>query len=398
MVMSGTPEMDGPAETLFAPSVDRAAALDAWVRARLADSVEIIANALRDSGCETGLDSVGAALAETRRGPVSPGLFAIYHDLAVAAGEDDAARAASLLDEFTTLALKGGELSGIVTMRDEDLEGQASRYRRMVDDDQSYGVSLEPVDAATKESMRALIAESMALIREADPELASQIDVLGRQLVLAEGDAGSLKFSGASTFFLWGALVLNPKMNEDALTLAETLAHESGHALLFGLCDAEPLTLNAADERYRSPLRLDPRPIEGVVHATYVLARMERAMRAIAARCPLPPEERERAGRMADVSRDYFLDGLKIVREHARFTERGRTVFEACLKNPSTRSEEGEPSHVGCVGAEAADQPKDQQDHNDNPQHAAEPGAAITAIAVIPAPAADNQDKDDNQK
>jgi HEXXH motif-containing protein len=320
--------MNGPVEALFVSSAGRAAALDRRMRARLADSVAIIANALRECGCETGL-APGRALAEVRRRPVSPGLFAIYHDLATAAGEDDPARAADLLEEFSTLALNEGGRSGVVTMRDEDLEGQASRYRRMVDDDESYGVSLGPVDAATMESMRARVADSMALIREADPELASEIDVLGRQLVLAEGDAGSLNFSGASSFFLWGALVLNPKTNGDALTLAETLAHESGHALLFGLCDAEPLTLNAADERYPSPLRIDPRPVEGIVHATYVLARMERAMRAIAARCALPPEESERAGQMAAVSRDYFIDGLKIVREHARFTERGRTVFEA---------------------------------------------------------------------
>ncbi len=101
--------------------------------------------------------------------------------------------------------------------------------------------------------MRARIADSIALIRAADPELASEIDVLGRQLVLAEGDAGTLKFSGASTFFLWGALVLNPKTNGDALTLAETLAHESGHALLFGLCDAPARRLYL--HRFRTAVR-----------------------------------------------------------------------------------------------------------------------------------------------
>ncbi len=106
-----------------------------------------IADALGDCDCETGPD-LGRALAEVRRRPVSPGLFAIYHDLAIAAGEDDPARTAGLMDEFSALALNDGAQSGVVTMRDEDLEGQAARHRRMLDDDESFGVSLGPVDAA----------------------------------------------------------------------------------------------------------------------------------------------------------------------------------------------------------------------------------------------------------
>ena len=35
---------------------------------------------------------------------------------------------------------------------------------------------------------------------------------------------------------LWGAIVLNPRMLKSALEVAQALAHESGHNLLFGLC------------------------------------------------------------------------------------------------------------------------------------------------------------------
>ena len=232
---------------------------------------------------------------------------------------------------FTEVAREDCRSDGVVTMRDEDLSGQASRYRRMLDDEEPYRVSLGPVDVDTLAAMRVRVAEAMALIRRADPELASEIAVLGRQLVLADGAAGAMKFSGASTFFLWGALIVNPATNADPLALAETLAHESGHALLFGLADAEALVNNPPDERYPSPLRPDPRPMEGIVHATYVLARMERVMRAIASRCALSAGERERASAMAESSRELFLDGRRVVREHARFTDRGRAIFESCV-------------------------------------------------------------------
>jgi HEXXH motif-containing protein len=49
-------------------------------------------------------------------------------------------------------------------------------------------------------------------------------------------------------------------------------------ALLFGFGMGKPLVENHEHERYTSPLRGDPRPMDGVVHATYVVARMHYAV------------------------------------------------------------------------------------------------------------------------
>ena len=82
-----------------------------------------------------------------------------------------------------------------------------------------------------------------------------------------------LQFDGASTFYLWGAVFVRVA-GKSPVELAEALAHETGHLLLFGLTIGRPLVENSYDERYASPLREDPRPMEGLVHAAYVLARM----------------------------------------------------------------------------------------------------------------------------
>jgi len=259
--------------------------------------------------------------------PANPALFAIYHDAAVAAAIDDFSSVRKLLQLFAEVALAAEPVPLLVSLDDRDLAGQADRYRRMIDDDEGYRIALGPVNAATREAARLRIAEAMALIRQSRPDMAEEIAVAARQIVLADGSAGEQSFSGASSFFLWGALVINPAANADRLTLAETLVHESGHALLFGLAEAEPLVANRPDERYRSPLRDDPRPMEGIVHATYVLSRMAKLMEAIAARCALSDPERAQAAAMAQSSRGLFLDGLAVVREHARFTERGRAVL-----------------------------------------------------------------------
>ncbi len=71
----------------FAPSGARAARLDTQNRERLADSIAAIADALELDSPATGLE---AALAQLRRQPAHPGLFALYHDMAVAASLSDA--------------------------------------------------------------------------------------------------------------------------------------------------------------------------------------------------------------------------------------------------------------------------------------------------------------------
>jgi len=304
----------------------RVAELDAFARRALAESVLTISEALEDFSAA----DVPAALTAVREAPAHPGLFAIYHDMAVAAAEDRAQEVGLQLGAFVRLALDPAPLVEVATLRDEDLgDGLAALYGRMVDDDEAFDLRLQAADAGVMAKMRRLTGDARALIATADPAFAAEIDILGRQIVIAEGRAGAGQFGGAATFFLWGALLVNPAMNPDRLTLAESLVHESGHALLFGLSNAEPLVLNAPDEAFASPLRADPRPMEGLVHATYVCARMARFMELVRERCDLSGAEREKALAMAGEARKYYAAGLETVREHARFSPIGRAVFES---------------------------------------------------------------------
>ncbi len=312
----------------------RTAELDAFVRQRLSYSVLTIAEALEDTGSEalgeTYANDLTAALASVRETSARPGLFALYHEMAEAACEDRAQDVGDHLRVFARVALDPAPLISVATLRDEDLgDGLAALYSRMVDDDEAFALRLQAADENVMARMRALTVEARDLIATADSAFSTEIDILGRQIVIADGRAGAAQFGGAATFFLWGALVVNPAMNPDRLTLAESLVHESGHALLFGLAHAEPLVLNAPDEVFASPLRADPRPMEGLVHATYVCARMARFMELVQARCDLSSAEREKAQTMAHESRKFFSAGMETVRAHARFSPVGRAVFES---------------------------------------------------------------------
>jgi HEXXH motif-containing protein len=116
-------------------------------------------------------------------------------------------------------------------------------------------------------------------------------------------------------------------MKKTDLELAETIAHEAAHNALFALAPVDGVVENDDSERYSSPLRVDPRPMNGIYHATFVLARMCFAMREVAASPTAPAALAEEARKLSEQSARLFLDGHKIVLEHAVLTHEGREIM-----------------------------------------------------------------------
>ena len=109
----------------------------------------------------------------------------------------------------------------------------------------------------------------------------------------------------------------------------EVIAHESAHSLLFGFCTDEPLVENRGDELYTSPLRPDPRPMDGIYHATFVSARMHLAMSRLAESGMLDQESRDAAIRAAASDAANFEAGYAVVRDHGRLTRTGRALMDS---------------------------------------------------------------------
>jgi HEXXH motif-containing protein len=197
-----------------------------------------------------------------------------------------------------------------------------------VDEDQALGTALRPVPGEELDAEVARMRGGLALLAQAEPELAQEIDALICEIVLvATRDEGA--FDGASSFHLWGALFLNAAAHRTRIEIAEALAHESGHTLLFGISLGEPLVRNPGDARFASPLRRDRRPMDGVVHATYVLARMHRTMTRLLASNLLTDTEREEALARREMQRRGFIEGLRVVEADAVWTAPGKVAFDA---------------------------------------------------------------------
>ena len=311
----------------FGPDAARARTLDQRMRDRLADSLSYILDRaegqLRYSRADlvSFLDRLSAA-------PVSAQVFGAYCDLVLDIESDRLDSAERRVAEILAApSHAGGPL--IIALRDPAQDPASDRYCRLVDADPGMPFRLVPPPAAIAASCRERIAAALALLEAGYPALAVELRVLLREIVLAVGPAGPgmVVFDGVSAFMLWGAIVLNAEANQSVLDMAQALAHESGHNLLFGFSADGPLVENDDVGRYASPLRRDPRPMDGIVHATYVTARMHQTVQRLLDSGVLATEQEVAAQAALADHRRAFAEGIAVIDAHARFTPLGAAVM-----------------------------------------------------------------------
>jgi HEXXH motif-containing protein len=308
----------------FGPSRARGEALDRAVRRRLSHSLSALCGAVEgELSCD--VPALRAIAAATEAHPVRPAVPAAYAVCVPLLHGDDVAAAEAGLALLTAPGLRQPATPRVTTLTDAELgPGMAGCYRLALSDEGD--VPFEPLDAGELPGAMRRVEEALALL---GPGFAGEIGAVAHEVVAVSVPAGSeLVFHGGSSFFLWGGIMLNLAAHPTRVKLAEGLAHESGHAVLFGMTMGAPLVLNPPDERHPSPLRHDPRPMDGIVHATWVLARMHLAMETLLAQGGLAAAEREEArAALARIRRD-FADGLAVTDAHARFTPDGARAFD----------------------------------------------------------------------
>lgn len=330
----------------FWPSLSQqaGAAVDRAVRYALAVSLRSVYAKAVDR-INYNEDRLEDLLRNIRRGPVRPAVFGFYTDLVERLVSDDPAPLEALSRGLLELDPAGDGVR-IAALTDEDLGiGQAERYTRLIDDDPDRSYSIQPLESSQFQAAYSRVYSALRLLDEGVPELAQEIRGLVREIVLVTDAKGNepRSFDGASTFYLWGAVLLNVG-DATRLDLAQQIAHEAAHLLLFGLMMGQPLTENDLKDRYTSPLRQDPRPMEGVVHAAYVLARMSYALVRLQESDMLSEEEQNKAQADLATHRSRFFDTLPIIARHARFKQKGNTAFCGAIEYMRRESELGQVS------------------------------------------------------
>ncbi|MCC6735154.1 MAG: hypothetical protein IT534_03370 [Bauldia sp.] len=307
--------------TVFGPDAARAVGLDAALRAGLARSLEYLAETT--GGRDGAWDDV---LARIAAGPVSPFLFGSYATFvaALSRGERPAPHKALLVlasrlpAATAPIVLHGGGVPPALW----------PVLATLFDTDADRPFRVRPPAPAHAAAAMGEIETALDVLRRHDPVFHDDIVATQRVIVLAEPVRGTHSFGAASTFFLWGLSIFNAEARRDVVGMLDVLVHESGHLLLFGLAGGEALAENGA-EKHQSPLRRDPRPIEGIFHAAFVATRVHAALTRLLASPGLDGTIATGAAKERDASGTAGRKGLATLKAHAIPTARGGEVIAA---------------------------------------------------------------------
>ncbi len=323
--------VDAASSFAFAPDPAAGMIADRRMHGVLADSIGHLLAAVPDLPATAGLPEtdVAAALDRIRTQRVSAATFASYYDLVPALEGDDFDRAGTLLCDIVTAAPvpPGLLLRGI----EDGADGaRAALYRAKLDTDPNTEFRfLQPPDPEL-ERARGMLSRAIARFEPALAEGFGELRAMVNEVVFAQGEAGSdYQFESGSSYMLWGAVLINSAVLDDEVSAVMSLLHETAHTLLFGQSIDEPLVLNDDADLFSSPLRRDPRPMDGIFHATFVTARLHHAAVALLRSDRLTPGERSALEATVGDRLAQFHSGLSVVRQHGLLSDTGRAVMDA---------------------------------------------------------------------
>lgn len=315
----------------FAPDGTRGLAIDRNVRGMLADSLQHIAE--QSTGIIQFDSKALAALIDNLRlgHRYPPSVFGIYFELALALMQGRNLDAAGLFEDLVGES-PIEEPFRLVALGAPEIAHHSGRYVALMDTDPTTRLGFYPPGTEMERSFSERFRRGYALLERCMPELAAEFRALVSEVCMVVGDKdAALQFDGGSSYMLWGGLFLNASSHNTDVAMIEVMAHESAHSLLFGYTTDEALVENPDEELYKSPLRMDPRPMDGIYHATYVSARMHWAMSRLIESGVLDDAARKVAESARAADRANFEAGYEVVREYGRLSETGRAVMNEAV-------------------------------------------------------------------
>jgi hypothetical protein len=129
---------------------------------------------------------------------------------------------------------------------------------------------LNPVSDTNYRKYYSNIKKAILLLIDLWPEMAQEISVTIKQIVLFDSES-AIGFADIQSH---GAIYLRASKNYSTIKLLEDIVHESSHVRLNSVCALRRLYANNENELFITPLRQDPRPMFGLMHQAFVLRRL----------------------------------------------------------------------------------------------------------------------------
>jgi len=318
---------------VFNPVVAQASTT--WISQALLDSLKNIYQQIHSNpdlqNCayclNSVIDKVDAALSDNQA--LSPLLYAGYYHFVYLLEQGDIAHCEKLLADLPCEVSGQEVVNGTLQLCHSDMHKSILRNCLYTETLESYWTHC---DAQEFLHARKKIHSIIEIIEQTQPYFYQEFQSLVTTIVMAKPCSQKFRFDGASSYHLWGLMMLAWDNDKTELEWIETFAHESSHIYLFGLMRDQTLLKDDGNNNlYSSPLRADKRPLEGIYHATYVSARMHLAVRHYRHSHShlFDPNEIER---LTSASLKAFKDGYDTIMQHAQLTSLGRSVLEDCKR------------------------------------------------------------------
>lgn len=185
-----------------------------------------------------------------------------------------------------------------------------------------FGNRLDLGDRPASEWTRTL-AEGLGLVQTHMPELRAEIDLYLHQIVPVGYD--DHVHLSASYQEVIGTVYMT--LHPQAMTMVEATIHEFQHNKLHAQLELDPLLHNAFHPLYSSPVRPDPRPLQGVllaVHAFQPVARLYQLMRAAGHEGTAKPDFERRYAQIIKGNHE----GATVLLEHGQPTAVGQGLLD----------------------------------------------------------------------
>ncbi len=323
-----------PVTDSFIPSTENALRARGAIHARLGESLQHLFQRCRGAVAFSE-ERAAALLRRTASGQhLPPALFSDYFALVECIKNGVRAPIDAALDHLLRHAHDGVvQALAVRPFTARQFAAEEVQFRGNFVSDSLRNEQIGYVEAPREQAVVAQFQRSLELLRLHAPNTYAELECLVCEFVPAFGSTlNGRTFDGCSSLERWGTILINARQDKSDLELSEALTHEGAHNALFALSPVNFHVENPPEERHPSPLRDDPRPINGIYHATFVLARMCFAMTEVQESPTAGVDLRAQAAALARRSAALFADGYSVLHTHAKYTPEGADIMHDAMR------------------------------------------------------------------
>ncbi|WP_440993467.1 aKG-HExxH-type peptide beta-hydroxylase [Cysteiniphilum litorale] len=259
---------------------------------------------------------------------VNPSLFFYYFQLKEAIATGDLNTILDIVNlifqERKFLMLENDISKRINTAITSEWELQAITNYARNDQISEFGMRnkfeiIRPIFYSELEKQKKYVMEALSILKLSDTTHYHAITENLNAIKLFTGTVRAFSFQA-----IHGNIYIRcPEKSDDPTAYyLEHIVHECAHQHLFALQLIDPVVLNKSHELFPAPIRKQKRPMNGIFHACFVLARMMHCFRKLDGHLDAKTND-EFLNRI----QGWFNSSYQTVKEHAKLSDKGKEIF-----------------------------------------------------------------------